>query len=96
MPGNQRAAVQAPRRDEVKSVRTASNFQQNCTESVEPCRLLGDPQHIGQLFGLGDQKTVRRKAETCRKPRRIRPAGLAKDFRRTDPQQRRGSLDFRQ
>ncbi|PSJ56396.1 hypothetical protein C7I84_21245 [Mesorhizobium ephedrae] len=88
--------MQAPRRGEVEHRRIAADFEQDGLEGIETRGLLGDPQHVGELFGFGDEKVFRRQAETCGQPRRIGPARLPEDVRRADPEQGPDALLLRQ
>ncbi len=96
MSGHQRPPVQAPRHGEVELLRAAADFEKDGPQGIQARRLLGDPQRIGELRCLGDQQILRANPKALGKSRCIGPAGLAKDFRRPDPQQRARRFGLRQ
>lgn len=90
MAGLQRTMVQASCGREVEMARAAPDLEDQGGEGAKTRRLLGNPQHIGQLLGFRQQKLVWKDAETFSQAGCVWPPGLAKDLRGSDPEQGQG------
>ncbi len=87
-----RPRVQPPRGGEVEPLRTAADLEDDRCESGHAGGLLGDPQRVEQLRRLGKQQLLRLDAEQGVKAPGIGKAGLVKNFRRADPEDRQALL----
>ncbi len=89
-----RAAMEPARSVEVEAGGRIAGFDQDGAEAVERGGLLGDPQRVVELAGLGNEQSRWIDAKQAY-PKRIGVARLAKALRHADPKDRRGGL-FRQ
>lgn len=88
-----RTSMQAARRREIEQAWIAAQFDEDGRQAGQTRALLGDPQRVGQLWCLRQEKRLGCDAETLQHARRIGQASLVKHVSRADPQQRR--LAFR-
>jgi predicted Zn-dependent protease with MMP-like domain len=84
--GDLRAPVQAPRRGEVEYSRAAPHFQENGREFAQPRGLFRDPQRVGKLADIGDEKIAGREAAKGEETRRIGETRFRESLAGADPQ----------
>ena len=87
MAGSQRTKMEPAGGGQVEAAMMAANLQIDCAEEPQRRGLLGDPQRILGLAGLGQQKMLRQEPEACTESGRIGPACLMQDFGCRDPEQ---------
>ena len=86
--------MQPPRRREVQPRGVPPYLQKHRRKSFQPRGFLCDPQSISKLRRLRDHQTCRIGLTERLHSQRIGKAGLAEDFRGSDPQHR-GRFDFK-
>lgn len=90
------AAVQPARRRQVETSGAAAGFEDDSAESIQCGGLLGDPERVGQLVRLGDQKAGGIDAVKETQAWRIGIAGFVEALCRAGPENVRGWLVHRQ
>lgn len=84
--------MQAPRRGQIEQLRVTAHFQEHRREFAQPCRFLGNPQGIGELAYIRNEKVARRQAGKTEKARRIRETRFRKS--RADAYPQNGPSDM--
>jgi hypothetical protein len=86
MTGIAGAVMQPARRRQVQAGGHAARLQKHSREGVEAGGLIGDPHRIRKLIRLRDEQAGRVDVVQETHARRIRIAGFAKTFGRSDPE----------